>query len=64
MTTVIVYVRGGVVQDIDVDSEDVRIMVIDYDNEADPEFCGPRGFFPDTYTPERVAKALAGTEED
>lgn len=63
MTTVIVYVLGGVVQDIDVDTDEVRVMVVDYDNESGQER-PQRDFFPLEINPQRVAKALAGVEQE
>lgn len=63
MTTVIVYVLGGVVQDIDVDTDEVRVMVVDYDNEEE-EGQPLRDFFPLVVNPVRVAQALAGVEKE
>lgn len=32
--SVVVFVHRGLVQDVVADSDDVRVMVVDYDNEA------------------------------
>ncbi|MDQ2867899.1 MAG: hypothetical protein M3R59_05735 [Verrucomicrobiota bacterium] len=40
MKTVVVEVSGGVVQEIYADSQDARIVVIDWDNSENPASAG------------------------
>ncbi|HQH71548.1 MAG TPA: hypothetical protein PK360_05665 [bacterium] len=37
MNQIIIYVRGGIVQDIISDSDNLSVMLVDYDNEIESE---------------------------
>ena len=63
MVKIIVYVLGGVVQDVIADTPGVHVMVVDYDNErCEAHF--DREFDEVPLNPELIAKTITGTESD
>ena len=62
-TRVVIYVRGGLVQDILTDASDVQAMVVDYDNERAGDDPANRVFEPVRVDPEYIEKTIKGIED-
>lgn len=60
---VVIYVGGGVVQDVLTDSENVEAMVVDYDNEKGGEPKSSRSFQETPVNRAHIEKTIRGTEE-
>lgn len=64
MKKVIVVVKGGNVQDIISDSDEVGIMVIDYDNESVAKTANDRTYTKPHIDVEWIRKAESRTEDE
>ena len=60
---VVVYVDGGIVQDVLTDTARVEAMIVDYDNERAGEDKANRSFEPVNVNVEYIEKTIQGTED-
>ena len=61
MARVVIFVEGGVVQQVIRDAAELEVMIINYDDEeSDPK--PRRSFEPVVYEPDLVDSVLAGAE--
>ncbi len=60
---VVVYVGGGIVQDVLTDTPRVEAMIVDYDNEKSGDDPAHRSFEPVDVNVEYIEKTIQGTED-
>lgn len=60
---IVIYVDGGVVQDVLADSEGVEAMIVDYDNEGGGEPKSSRSYEPVPVNHEYIKKTVQGIED-
>ncbi len=61
-TRIVIYVDGGIVQDVLSDTASVEVMIVDYDNERAGEDPADRSFEPVDVNPKYIEKTTKGTE--
>lgn len=59
---IVIYVSGGIVQDVLADAATVEAMIVDYDNEDCGEPKNSRSFEPVTVNRPYIAKTIKGIE--
>ena len=59
---IVIFVDGGVVQDVLADGSGVEAMLVDYDNENGGEPKSSRSFEPVTADPKYIEKTIQGNE--
>jgi hypothetical protein len=60
---IVIFVDGGLVQNVLADQPDVEAMIVDYDNERRGDRTADRTFEPVAVDPGYIAATLQGTEE-
>ena len=60
---IVVYVSGGIVQDVLAEDEGVEAMIVDYDNEQAGEPKSSRSFEEVPVNREYIEKTMQGTED-
>ena len=60
---IVIYVSGGVVQDVLAEDEGVEAMIVDYDNEAAGDDPADRSFDPVPVNREYIEKTVQGIED-
>ena len=60
---IVIYVQGGVVQDVLAEMEGVEAMVVDYDNESAGDDPADRSFDPVPVNREYIEKTIQGVED-
>ena len=60
---IVIYVDGGIVQDVLSDTPDVEAMIVDYDNERAGEPKSSRSFESVQVNRQYIEKTIKGTEE-
>ena len=60
---IVIYVDGGIVQDVLADGFGVEAMIVDYDNERAGEPKSSRAFEPITVNPKYIEKTIQGIED-
>ena len=60
---IVIYVDGGIVQDVLADGPGVKAMIVDYDNEKAGEAKSSRSFEPVPVNRECVEKTIQGDED-
>jgi len=59
----VIYVHGGVVQDVLAETEGVEAMIVDYDNECAGEPISSRSFEPIPVNRAYIKKTIRGIED-
>ena len=62
-TRIVIYVSGGIVQDVLAEAEGVEAMVVDYDNEEGGEPKSSRSFEEVPVNREYIEKTVQGIED-
>jgi hypothetical protein len=62
-THIVVYVSGGVAQDVIADGDGVEVMVVDYDNEYGGEPKSSRAFAAPRIDPDYIDATVSGVED-
>ena len=60
---IVIYVEGGIVQDVLADTENVEVMIVDYDNEQVGEPKSSRSFESVPVNREGIEKTILGIED-
>ena len=60
---IVIYVHGGVVQDVLAETEGVEAMVVDYDNESAGDDPADRSFDPVPVNREYIERTVQGIED-
>ena len=60
---IVIYVNGGIVQDVFADSPGAEAMIVDYDNEKAGEAKSSRSFEPVPVNRKYVEKTIQGNED-
>lgn len=60
---IVIYIDGGIVQDVLTDTAGVEAMIVDYDNEKAGDDKALRSFEPVDVNPQYIEKTIKGTEE-
>ena len=60
---IVIYVDGGIVQDVLSDTPDVEAMIVDYDNEKAGEPKSSRSFEPVGVDAEYIERTIQGIED-
>ena len=60
---IVIYVSGGVVQDVLAEDEGAEAMIVDYDNEEGGEPKSSRSFEPIAVNREYIEKTVKGIED-
>jgi hypothetical protein len=60
---IVIYVSGGIVQDVLAEAKDVEAMIVDYDNEAAGEPKSSRSFEEVPVNREYIEKTIQGIED-
>ena len=60
---IVIYVSGGIVQDVLAEAEGVEAMIVDYDNEQAGEPGSARSFELIAVNPEYIKKTIQGIED-
>ena len=60
---VVIYVDGGIVQEVLTDTLGVEVMIVDYDNETAGDDPADRAFAPAKVNSEYIEKTIQGTED-
>ena len=60
---IVIYVDGGVVQDVLADGSGVEAMIVDYDNERAGESKSSRAFESIPVNPKYIEKTVQGIED-
>lgn len=60
---IVIYVHGGIVQDVLADAPGVEAMIVDYDNESAGEPKSSRSFEPVNVNREYIEKTTQGIED-
>jgi len=63
MVRIVIYVQGGVVQEVLADAEGVEAMIVDYDNEEAGDPKEDRTFFDVDVNAEAIDKTVKGIED-
>ena len=60
---IVIYVNGGIVQDVLADGPGVEVMIVDYDDERAGEPKSSRSFEPVPVNREYMEKTIQGNED-
>ena len=60
---IVIYVSGGIVQDVMADAPGVEAMIVDYDNEKAGDSPADRSFMPVDVNREYIEKTIQGIED-
>ena len=60
---IVIYVSGGIVQDVVTNAEGVEAMIVDYDNEQAGEPKSSRSFEEASVNPKYIEKTMQGIED-
>ncbi|MFH0900502.1 MAG: hypothetical protein V2A73_07725 [Pseudomonadota bacterium] len=60
---IVIYVSGGIVQDVIAEDEGIEAMIVDYDNEDDGEPKSSRSFEEVPVNREYIEKTVQGIED-